>query len=214
MLWQLPAARRSTLCSQWVRPRSNRQEGLQRSLRNPQPPLQPLGELLDGILIPRDPWNCLKDVPYLCQPVSAIPSRTSGGLLLATCSHWRWFFKWCPMSVRDWLAPVAPLKALANHTFEKPHLRYFSMRCTAIRHKRTFQEKFFSLFRLECNVPVKRNPGPVTTGCWALYLKSGALARRGDLTPSSSNLFWCLPSCFHTPSYCSLFPWTATSLQC
>lgn len=32
------------------------------------------------------------------------------------------------MGVRAWLAPVAPLKALAAHSRRKPHFRYFSMR--------------------------------------------------------------------------------------
>lgn len=35
------------------------------------------------------------------------------------------------MGVRAWLAPVAPLKALAAHRWAKPHLRYFSMRRAA-----------------------------------------------------------------------------------
>lgn len=85
-----------------------------------------------------------KATTYLCQPVSAIPWSTSVGVLLATFSHWRWFCKWCPMSVRDWFTPVAPLKALANHTLEKPHLRYFSTRSTEIRHKRTLIRYVFS----------------------------------------------------------------------
>lgn len=85
-----------------------------------------------------------KDTTYLCQPVSAIPWSTSVGVLLATFSHWRWFCKWCPMSVRDWFTPVAPLKALANHTLEKPHLRYFSTRSTEIRHKRALIRYVFS----------------------------------------------------------------------
>lgn len=66
--------------------------------------------------------------PYLCQPVRTMPCSMSEGPLAATRSHCMLFLRWCSVGVRAWLAPVAPLKALAAHSRRKPHFRYFSMR--------------------------------------------------------------------------------------
>lgn len=66
--------------------------------------------------------------PHLCQPVRTMPCSASAGPLAATCSHCMWFRRWCSVGVRAWLAPVAPLKALAAQSRENPHFRYFSMR--------------------------------------------------------------------------------------
>lgn len=140
-----------------------------------------------------------KAVPHLCQPVSAIPSRTSAGLLLATCSHSSWFLRWCPISVRDWFTPVAPLKALANHTLEKPHLRYFSMSCTAVRHKGTRTGWAFSSFSPDCSAAVKRITAPHPKGCWTFSCQALSISKDGGFDTLSEQPFEWLSSYFHVP---------------